>query len=300
MNYARRIVPIVALAPFLAFGQKREIVDLQRDVAQLQDQIRSLQRSLDEKVAALQVLAQQSLDSSNKANTAVAVLQSSLMDKLSDQAKNVAGPVAGVGTKIDQLSEDFRGLKESINDMNARLAKLESRVTDLGTVVRTMNAPPPAPPGAASGSGAVPSSPPPGVSPDQTYQDARRDFTSGNYDAALQEFTQYLRWFDNTEWAPNAQFYIGEIYRTQKDYDNAIKAYDLVLEKYPENNKSPDARLMKGKTLVLMGQRNAGADEFRTLIKRYPTSDAAKKAAAELRALGLRPSGARTTKKRRG
>lgn len=296
MSYARRIVYVVALAPFLAFGQKREIVDLQRDVAQLQDQIRSLQRSLDEKVAALQVLAQQSLDSSNKANTAVAVLQSGLMDKLSDQAKNVVGPVAGVGTKIDQLAEDFRALKESINDMNSRLAKLEARVVDLGTTVRTLSAPPPAPPSAAP---AAPSGPPPGVTAEQAYQDARRDFTSGKYDLALQEFTQYLKWFDNTEYAPNAQFYIGEIYRTQKDYDNAITAYDLVLEKYPENNKTPDARLMKGKTLVLMGQRDAGAEEFRTLIKRYPTSEAARKAQAELRALGLRPS-TRATKKRRG
>ena len=60
------------------FGQKKEILEMQRDLLQMQDQLRSLQRSQDEKLAALQVLLQQTLDAANKANTATAVLEASL------------------------------------------------------------------------------------------------------------------------------------------------------------------------------------------------------------------------------
>ena len=72
--------------------------------------------------------------------------------------------------------------------------------------------------------------------------------------------------------------------------ENALKAFDQVLERYPANNKTPDALLMKGKTLVKLDKRNAGASEFRELIKRYPSSDAAVKARAQLKQMGLSAS----------
>jgi TolA-binding protein len=52
---------------------------------------------------------------------------------------------------------------------------------------------------------------------------------------------------------------------------------------------------MKGKTLVKLDKRNAGASEFRELVKRYPSSDAAVKARAQLKQMGLSasPSAAR-------
>ncbi|MFN9263030.1 MAG: hypothetical protein ACK6DY_06015 [Acidobacteriota bacterium] len=94
------------------FGQKKEILEMQRDLLQMQDQLRSLQRSQDEKLAALQVLLQQTLDAANKANTATAVLEASLRDKLKDQEKNLVVPVAGLGSKVDQMSSDFSSVRE--------------------------------------------------------------------------------------------------------------------------------------------------------------------------------------------
>src|SRR5437870_2310268 len=45
---------LIALMPLAAFGQKKEqFVEMQRDIAQLQDQVRTLQRTQDEKLAQL-------------------------------------------------------------------------------------------------------------------------------------------------------------------------------------------------------------------------------------------------------
>ena len=82
------------------------------------------------------------------------------------------------------------------------------------------------------------------MSAEKTYTDARRDLQTGNADLASQEFTQYLTYFPNTELAASAQYYLGEIAYNKANYTGAIQAFDAVLERYPQNPKTPDARLM--------------------------------------------------------
>ena len=83
-------------APALALAANKEIEELQRDVAQLQDQVRQLQQSQDRQLAALTTLVQQSVDAANRANTAVAVIQNNLQQSLKDQESKVAPLMVGV------------------------------------------------------------------------------------------------------------------------------------------------------------------------------------------------------------
>jgi len=280
MNWLRPLGLLLAASPLLCLAQRKEYVELQRDVALLQDQVRTLQRSVDEKMAALTILVQQALDNINKVNTSVAVLDSGVRERLKEQASNLVAPVAGIGAKVDQMASEFQGVRASVEDMNSRLGKVERQIVDLGNIVKVIQAPP-APPPAAGGV-----TPPAGISADSLYANALRDKDGGNYDMALQEFNDYLKFFGNTDSAPNAQFYIGEIYYRRGDLETALKAFDMVLEKYPQNNKTADAMYMKGQTLVKMGQRTKGAEEFRELIRTFPNSDLAAKAKAELKRLG--------------
>jgi tol-pal system protein YbgF len=299
MKLPRLLLCTLLAFPVLCLGQRKETVELQRDVALLQDQVRSLQTSLNEKLAGLQVLVQQTLDASNKTNTAVAVLESGFRDRLREQEKSVAGPVAGLGSKLDQFSEEFRALKETVADMSARMGKLQAQIVDLGNAVKVMQAPPPPPAaGGASASGALPA----GVSAEQLYQSAMRDRTSGSLDLALQEFNQYLQYFPSTELAPNAQFYVGMTYYDKGDMNSAVQAFDLVLEKFSENNKTADARYMKGMALLKADQRNAAVQEFREVIKLFPRTDLADKSRERLKSLGVSaaaPVSKTSSKKRR-
>jgi len=165
--------------------------------------------------------------------------------------------------------------------------------------LRSAPAPPP-PGGTVGGPPAGESSvPPAGMSAESTYQNAYRDMQSGQMDLALQEFSDYLRYFGNTDYAPNAQFYIGDIYLRKGDTDNAIKSFDAVLEHWSENNKTPDARYMKGRALVQAGKPTAAAQEFREIIKRYPDKDVAAKAKAQLKALGYSTTSSSTPKRKK-
>jgi len=288
----------LALFPVLSFGQKQEVREMQRDIAQLQDQV----RQLNDKLTAMQTLLQQTLDAASKTNTSMAVLQQSLGDRLVDQTKSVIGPVAGVGTKVDQMSDEFRAVRENVADMTTRMGRLETKVNDLGQAVRTLNAPPAAPPptGLTPNGTMAPTSVIPGASAEQSYQSALTDYTKGSLDLALQEFKDYLKAFPGTDYAPNAQFYVGEIYRRKGNLDEAVEAYNQVIESYKESNKTPDAFYMKGVTLVQAGKATAARKEFNELIKRYPNTDLAAKAKSQLKSLGYAPPAGSARTRRRG
>jgi hypothetical protein len=55
-------------APSLLAQRREDILSIQRDVAQLQDQIKQLQTSQDQKLTALESLIKQALDQSNQAS----------------------------------------------------------------------------------------------------------------------------------------------------------------------------------------------------------------------------------------
>ena len=127
--------------------------------------------------------------------------------------------------------------------------------------------------------------------------DAVRDMQGNKTDLAFHEFQQYLTYFPNTELAANAQFYIGQIDFNRGDYNGAIQAFDAVLERYPDNPKTPDAHLMKGMALLKANQRNRAVDEFRVLVSNYPHTNDAQKAQQELRQLGVSVSTVPTRRK---
>ena len=286
------ITCVLLAAMPLSFGASKEIIELQRDVAQLQDQVRTMQKTLDQ----LTVLAQQALDVGNRSNTSLAVMESKLTDTTKSMRDGVSAPLMSVGTKMENMSEDHRNLRETVTDLASRMGKLDAKITDLINIVSLQVRPPappppgtenPVTPGTAPPATSGPQTPPAGLKSEKLYSDGVRDYTGGTYDVALSEFMDYVKYFNETIFAPNAQFYIGSIYYKKQDYPNALQAFDAVLEHYSDNPKTAAAHFWKGKTLLSMGKRDAAAKEFREVVNKYPSSDVVQAARTELRNLGL-------------
>lgn len=304
----RRVCLLILLAAPLSFGASKEIQELQRDVAQLQDQVRQLQTSQDKQLAAITALVQASLDSANRANTAVAVIQNSIQQSLRDMENKVVAPVVNLNTRINDMSNDIRTTEQAVSDLTTLINKMQAQLTDVSNAIKVMQAPAPPPPG-TPGAGAA-GQPAPGGNADippipasDLYNNASRDYDSGKRDMALQEFTDYLKWYGNTDLAPNAQFYIGMIHYAQSDFDTAANDFDMVLEKYPRNPKTADAMYYKGMSLLRSpGHRTEAANQFKELVKAYPNTDRAKQACTQLTNLGYNtcrfPSAASKRKKR--
>jgi tol-pal system protein YbgF len=304
MKLFRSLIVLVSTVP-LACAANKDMIELQREVMTLQDQV----RQINEKLITLTAVMQGITDNTKQSNVSILAMQDRLADSLKKQQEGVTGPVLGVGQKLEQMSDDFRAVREAVLDMNSRFNKLDAKITDLGVVVQTMKSPAAPPPGAipeGSNGGANPGSnlsnyppptsaagpltPPPGMKADAVYTNAYRDYIGGNYDLAMQQFTDILKYFPTAAYAPNAQYYVGDIYYKRKDYDNAIQSFDAVLEHFSDNPRTPDAHLMKGRSLQALGKRDAAGKEYKEIVARYPDTDAAAKAKTLLKELGLSAS----------
>jgi len=306
------ILAVIAGAPARLMAASKEIQELQRDVALLQEQIKQLQQSQDKNFTALTVLTQQALDAANKANTAVAVIQNGFQQNIQQQQEKVVAPVVGLTTRMNALSDDLHTVTQAVSDLASQISKIQSQLTDLANAVKVMAAPPAPPPptgGTGTGTGTDNTGTSPGgmtatippISSQALYDNAGRDKNAGNYDLAMQEYNDYLKYYGNTDLAPNAQFYIGTIHYAQGEYQKSASDFDLVLEKYPENPKTEEALYYKGMALAKLGQRTQAGDEFRELINHYPHTDRATQACNQLQALGYRcPTPTKTTRKKRG
>jgi len=290
-----RVAALLAIAACAAFGQKKEqFAEMQRDISQIASDVKDLQNFQRDRLGELKGMITQlsgAVDSSNSK------MQAQLQAGLDQQQAAIKAPVANLNSRLDQIAQSFQELKETILDMNSRIGKMDAKLQDLQHQIQIGNNPAP-PPGAAapggpgggtaanapgSGAGACPST----LQADTTYSNARRDWVAANYDIAMQEFSDYARCFPGTQYAPNAQFYIGDIYYKKGDYDNSLKAFDTVIEQFPENPKTGDAHYMKGLSLLKLGQRDAAAKEFRLVVSKYPNTDSAAQARLRLKDLGL-------------
>jgi len=139
--------------------------------------------------------------------------------------------------------------------------------------------------GAAQNSGPAQSQTPP---LEQTFQAAVSDFNAAKYPLATSEFQDVIKYYPMDTYAGSAQFYLGEIAYRQHNYDDAVRAYNVVLEQFSGNPKAAAAQLHKGLSLIELNKRDAGTRELRSLIQRHPQTPEAAQARAKLNSMGVR------------
>ncbi|HVB07625.1 MAG TPA: tol-pal system protein YbgF [Candidatus Acidoferrales bacterium] len=281
------------LAPPPADAVSREIIQIQQTIGQILQNQQDFRNDIDARFASVQTLVQQSLNSSNQLNQTVGSLEKTIQDAQ-----------ANSGANINSTTQQMQGISDNMQDLQARVGKLAQQMTDIQSTLQTINAkvsgsaaPAQSPSGMAPNAGpdSTSSQPPQGVtqapstlqaiSGDTLYSNGLRDLNGGHYDLSRQEFSDYLRNFPDGSFASNSQFYLGEIAYAQGQYTKAIAAYDKVILNYPRSSKVAPAMLEKGRALAQTNKRVSATREFREVIRRFPGSDEAKKAASELRSL---------------
>ena len=285
------------VGPRPAQAVAREIIELQHDVTTLLQGQKDLATQMTQDHTVMKTLVEQTGDNVGKLNATMSSLQKSVQDVQ-----------ANSGARLDTMSTQVQGLSDNLEEIKSRLGKLNQQLVDLQNTVQSLDAkisgsaPPPAAstsnsgftPSAGGGSSAPPSATSSGPAPsaDTLYSNGLRDITSGKYDLARQEFQDYLKFYGDTDLASNAQFYLGEIAYSQRNYDQAVTEYDRVLTNYPKSFKLAPARFKKGMALIELGQKNTGIRELREVVKRYPGTEEERRARAKLKELGVATSAA--------
>jgi tol-pal system protein YbgF len=268
---ALMIFLVVGVCP--AWGVSKDMVQLQTQVQQLQEQMTAMQRSFDERMGVMKNLVEQDTDAVNKVASALNGLQSTLAKQQSDG-----------GSKTDQVSGQIQALNDTLDEIKARLAKVTKQLEDMQAGQQSLAAQQAT---TQAQQKAMSDAPP----PDVLYNNALRDYNGGKNDLALQECSDYIKYYPNTDLAGNCYFYLGEIQFKQANYQQAAQSYDAVLQNFPTGTKGPSAQLKKGFSLIELGKQDDGVAELRRVLQRYPRSPEALQARDRLRKLGVATTG---------
>jgi len=274
-----RIFPLiflVVLGTAPAWSVSKDMVQLQTQVQQLQEQMTAMQRSFDERMGVMNNLVQQDTDAVNKVAAALTTLQTTLQTALTKQQTDE-------GAKADQLSGQVQALNDSIDELKVRLGNVVKQLQDMQASQQSIQAQQAQQQAQAQAQAQAPP-------PDVLYNNALRDYNGAKNDLATQEFSEYIKFYPNTDLAGNAYYYLGEIQFRQGNYQQAAQSYDLVLQNFPSGNKAASAELKKGFSLLELGKQDDGVAELKHVIQRYPRSPEALQAKERLRKAGVSAS----------
>jgi tol-pal system protein YbgF len=235
------------------------------------------------------------------------------IERLAVQVATLQGQVAEIQRAMEESRAELRRLTELVAEQNALLKRsvadgrqqdeavatsfrdLNDRVAELGESLAALRAQFPAPlsaPAAGDGSAApastaaagasAPAPAAPAPAPRELYSQAYADYARGNFDLAIQGFGEYLRSYPGTDFTDNAQYWIGECLYSKKMYAEAIEAWNLLFKDYPTSDKIPDGRVKKGYALEKLGRKSQALVEYRYVVDRFPSSQAARLAREHL------------------
>jgi TolA-binding protein len=300
-NTLRLLVLALVVGPAFSPADKKtddNLLQIQRDIASLDDDVKNLQKaqkSEDDKLEALRLLVQQAVTASTQVSQDMAALQrtltASVTTALNDQQSKISLAVAPLGSQMDSLSQGVNAATQTIGQMNIRIGSLDTRIKDLSDKVSILNQPPaqppPAPTAAVPGAANAPATPDANVAPPGTtrlglWQGAESDYASAHDEQAVKEYSEFIKYYKDDEYAPTAGYRIGQVFARQKDYDGAVQAFQDVIDHYPGNNRAQDALYQKAMALEAGGHKKDAIAAFNEFLMSYPANDYAPQAKREL------------------
>jgi len=76
-----------------------------------------------------------------------------------------------------------------------------------------------------------------------------------DYEQAITAFNQYLRDFPQGRYAPNCQYWLGEIYLLQNDLEQAREWFSRLIADFPDHGKTSDAKFKLGTVYYKLGEK---------------------------------------------
>jgi tol-pal system protein YbgF len=271
-----------------AHAQRRELQQLAADLRILQEQTQLLQNQLVTLTDALKAVN----------------------GRIDEQAGGIRKGFADNKLVTDAMGGDIRVVRERVDDTNVRITSLSQEVEAMREAISALPMMTPTDTAAAGGmpvdpatpgapaipppdgtpapitppAAAAPVSPAPG-SPTRLYDMAWADYTAGSYDLAIEGFTSYVRSFPRSEFADNAQYYIGESYFQRGRLAEAVEAFGRVISTYPKSDVVGQAYYKRGLSYERLNQQDRAREAYDFLITTAPDSDAGRLAKQRLDAL---------------
>lgn len=196
---------------------------------------------------------------------------------------------------VEQLRHDFetsqRKTQEQFLAVDGRLKPLEAAAAQAAAAAaaaqqqvssenpdETVGGPTPGIVGGGSGPAPVTPTPSSAADEEAAYLKSFDLLKAGKYDDAIRGFGAMLDKYPRGNYSDNAWYWTAECYYIKKDYANALQGYRSVLEKFPASPKVPDALLKTGIILQEQKKTDQARTTFQRIVREFPNSTAATQA----------------------
>lgn len=201
----------------------------------------------------------------------------------------------------DQLSRQQGIIEELQNDVSRMKQENLERYQDLDRRINSGAAPAAtsdnSSAGGASGAAAAAaagaaaqqpaaSSEPGDPAKEKLYYDAAFDLIKQkDFDKASQAFNAFLRKYPSSQYAGNAQYWLGEVNLAKGDLQGASQAFAQVSQKYPKHSKVPDSLYKLADVERRLGHTDKVKGILQQVVTQYPGTSAAQLAQRDLQKL---------------
>ena len=244
----RFLVPLSLLALLVSCSDDEERLKIRRDIANLQEQIYKIEMSQKELAG--------------KVDQAVAEIETKLDDKRASANQR----------------EIVETLKESLNQLEARMSDVESQRARVGsTSVLPTNTNPsePAQPTTVSNSDL-----------EIQFNTSYGDFTRGKYELAAYGFEELLNNFPNSPFSEQSYYYLGRCYFELKNWQKANQNFDNIVAQFPRGSYLKPSMLYQGQCFYYMNSHSRSVSRLQELVSKFPDSKEAELAKTFLRQAG--------------
>src|SRR3990167_2254616 len=216
----------------------------------------------------------------------------SAQGELFNQLQSMQEQISRQQGVIEVLQNDVARMKqeslERYQDLDRRIGTgvAPAATPDNSSTGGSLNAP-----GAAAGAGAgaaaaqapAAGSEPADLAKEKLYYDAAFDLIKAkDFDKASQAFAAFLRKYPNSQYAGNAQYWLGEVNLAKGDLQAAGKAFAQVSQSYPQHAKVPDSLFKLADVEMRLGNTDKAKGILQQVIAKYPGSSAAQLAQRDL------------------
>jgi tol-pal system protein YbgF len=198
------------------------------------------------------------------------ILGNQSLVELAAQLASLQADVRSIRGDLDQVQHSGEGGRSQQRDL---YSDLDRRVQALESAA-----------GVTGGAGGAPTAPAAGAGgTDQGYYKTAFDLLkAGQYDKAITAFQQFLAAFPDSALADNAQYWLGEAYYVNKDFESALKSFRTVVERWPNSRKLADALLKIGYCNYELKRWAPAREALQQVTRNHADSPSAKLAAERL------------------
>lgn len=261
---ASLVLAICISAPLAAQEQdNKAMVNMVIQIQQLQDEVRTLRGMLEDQGAEIENLSNRQRDQFLD-----------LDQRINDLRGNASGPVAatpsGAAPAVSQGSAPSQTAPAKDKPEVSKPVDAQTAVKGLPTPDTTSHETAPTP-----------------ETEKEAYDQAFQSLKELKYADAAQQFKAFLKQYPDSEYADNAQYWLGESYYVTRNYDIALEAFQNVLNKFPQSPKVPDSLLKIGYTYYELKQWDQARAALEQVQQQYPNSTLARLAESRLRSMKL-------------